>query len=65
MANCIGVIPVSAWTDDGANSVASWRGVGPFIASGSANLYGQLVTRTAVTLGSHSDLVLGIQVMQD
>ena len=34
-------------------------------ASGTANLYGQLVTRTAVTLGSTSDIVLGINVMQD
>ena len=65
MAKCIGVIPVAAWYDDGANSIAVWRGVHPFVCVGTANLYGQLVTRSAVTLGSTSDIVLGLNVMQD
>lgn len=65
MLNCIGVIPVSSWTDDANNSVASRFGLGfPFIAT-ATSLYGQLITRTAVTLGSTSDLVLAIQVIQD
>jgi len=65
MANCLGVIPLSAWADYGANSIATWRGAQPFKLSGTANLYGQLVTRTAVTLGSTSDIVIGIQCEQD
>jgi hypothetical protein len=65
MANCLGVIPVSAWADFGGNSVATWRGAQPYKLSGSANLYGQLVTRTAATLGSTTDVIVGVQVEQD
>jgi hypothetical protein len=64
MANCIGVIPIAAWYDDTANSIAVWRGVHPMVLTGTS-LFGQLVTRTAVTLGSTSDITVGLNVMQD
>jgi hypothetical protein len=65
MAKCLGVIPIAAWYDDTQNSIAVWRGAHPFVLSGTANLYGQLVTRTAVTLGSTSDITVTVGVMQD
>ena len=65
MAKAIGIIPIASWYDDTANSLAVWRGVAPFVCVGTTNLYAQLVTRTAVTLGSTSDIVIGIQLMQD
>jgi hypothetical protein len=64
MAKCLGVVPIAAWYDDTANSLATWRGVQPYVLTGTS-LFGQLVTRTAVTLGSTSDIVVVVQVTRD
>jgi len=64
MAKCLGVLPVSAWYDAGSNSMAVWRGAHPVRLVGTS-LFGQLVTRTAVTLGSTSDLTIAVNVSQD
>jgi hypothetical protein len=64
MAKCLGVVPIAAWYDDTANSLATWRGVQPYVLTGTS-LFGQLVTRTAVTLGSTSDIVIVAQVTRD
>jgi hypothetical protein len=66
MAKCLGVVPIAAWYDDTANSLATWRGVQPYVlAAGGTALFGQLVTRTAVTLGSTTDIVVVAQVTRD
>jgi hypothetical protein len=64
MANCIGVIPIAAWYDDTANSLAVWRGAHPYVLTGTS-LFGQLVVRTAVTLGSTTDLIVAVNVTRD
>ena len=69
MANCIGVIPITNWAAETAssiNSIATRFGLGfPFIASGTANIYGQMVTRTAFTAGGTSDFVISLSLLQD
>jgi hypothetical protein len=64
MARCLGVIPIAAWYDNSLNSQAVWRGAHPYVLVGTS-LFGQLVTRTAVTLGSTSDLIIGLNVTRD
>lgn len=65
MANCIGVIPISQWSDYSLNSIASRFGLAfPFLLTGTS-LFGQMVTRSAITLVSTTDLILGVQIVQD
>lgn len=65
MANCIGVIPISAWADYSLNSIATRFGLAfPFLLTGTS-LFGQMVTRSAITLVSTTDLVIGCALIQD
>ena len=65
MANCIGSIPLTAWSDTTLNSIATRFGLWfPFVLTGTS-LFGQLVTRAAVTLTSTTDLIVGITVSRD
>ncbi len=71
MANCIGVVGVSAWNNawpgTPLNSLSTMIGVGlPFkCASGDSNLYVQAVTRSTPTFVSTSDLIFTYQIFQD
>jgi hypothetical protein len=65
MANCIGIIPITNWSDFSLNSIATRYGLAfPFLLTGTS-LFGQLVTRSAITLVSTTDLVIGLEIIQD
>jgi hypothetical protein len=66
MANCIGVIATGTWGDYSLNSVATRFGFDfPYSLVGTTSLYGQMVTRSAITLGSTTDLIIGLQISLD
>lgn len=68
MANCIGVIPISAWAAETAsslNSIATRFPLAfPFLLTGTS-LFGQLVTRTAFTAAGTTDFVIGLAIVTD
>jgi hypothetical protein len=65
MANCIGYIPLTAWSDNANNSIAARFGLGfPFLLTGTS-LFGQMICRSAITLGSPTDLIVGLSILQD
>jgi len=66
MLNCIGVIPLSTYYDFYANSMGVATGIGlAFKCVGSANLYGQLVTRGTPTYVATDDLTIKLGILQD
>ncbi|MCX6022507.1 MAG: hypothetical protein NTZ05_12400 [Chloroflexi bacterium] len=68
LANIVGVIPIYAsdYKSVGTRAIATVRAIGlPFVASGSANLYGQLVTRGTPTYGATSDIEVVLRALQD
>lgn len=65
MANCIGTIPIAAWNVTSNNCIATRFGLNfPYTLTGTS-LFAQLITHTAVTLTSTSDIIIGIQVWRD
>lgn len=61
--NLVGVIPFTTWADFNDNSAASRFGLGLSCKLNGTDLFGQLVTRSAVTLAGTSDItvILGIR----
>ncbi|MCX6023786.1 MAG: hypothetical protein NTZ05_19075 [Chloroflexi bacterium] len=69
LANIVGVIPIYASDYKSVGSsraMATVRAVGlPFVCSGTANLYGQLVTRGTPTYAAISDIEATLRALQD
>lgn len=66
LANCVGVITIPVWSDFSTNSVSSINNVGlEVVLSGSADLFGVLVTRSTPTFVSVGDIVVTLTILQD
>lgn len=65
MANCLGSIPITNWSDFSVNSIATRFGLGMGYLLTGTDLFGQLVTRTAFTLAGTTDLVVSVTVAKD
>lgn len=64
-ATCIGVIPISAWSDFSTNSVAARFGLGLAVTLSGTSLFGALVTRSTPTFVATSDITVILQILQD
>lgn len=61
MANAIAVVKLSDWIDYTNNSICSRQVQIPYALTGTS-LFGQLVTRSAISLGSTSDIIVSLDV---
>lgn len=63
---CIGIIPITTYYDFSVNSVGMAENIGlAFKTSGSANLFGQLLTRGTPTYAATNDLTVKLGILQD
>lgn len=63
---CIAVIPITTYYDFSVNSVGVAVNLGiAFKTSGSANLFGQLLTRGTPTYAATNDLTIKLGILQD
>jgi hypothetical protein len=63
---CVGVIPISAWSDFSTNSVATRFGLGLAVTLYGTSLFGALVLRGATaTFVATSDITVILQILQD
>lgn len=65
MANCVGVIPFSVYSDFSVNSVCAYNSIGLEIVLNGTDLFGVLVARGTPTYTSTTDLVVTLTIIQD
>lgn len=65
LANAIGVIALSNWSDFSGNSIATRTGLGLAAALTGTSLFGQLVTRGTPTFVATSDITVILTIKQD
>lgn len=62
--NLIGVIPFTTWSDFADNSASTRVGLGMSAKLDGTSLFGQLVTRSVVTLVGTSDITVALNIRQ-
>ena len=65
LANVIGVISFNQWADFNDNAIASRSGLGFAAKLAGTSLFGQLVTRSAPTYNSTSDITVILHITQN
>lgn len=64
-ANCVGVIPVTIWSDFSVNSVAFVNNVGLEVVLNGTDLFAVAVARSTPTYSGTTDLVFTLTIVQD